>query len=78
MGLDGRSLSKTVHAQNGHPSCRGADKAHKVADGSGFSCAIGPQKTKNLSPLHLKGEVEYALALAVVLGETLHVDHVVH
>lgn len=49
-----------------------------MADSGGFSCAIGSQKTKDLSPLYLKGEVKYAPALAVVLGETLHIDHVVH
>ena len=31
----------------------GADKAHKMADSGGFSCAIGSQKTKDLSPLCL-------------------------
>ena len=78
MGLDGSGLPEAVLAQDPGAATGGPDKAHQLADSSGLSSPVWPQKTKNLTFFHLERQVKYAASLAVIFREALHLDHRIH
>ena len=73
--LDDRGLTRAVQAQYGAAAPLRPDKAHQLPDGGGFPRPVGPQEAEYLALFQGEGDVEHALAPAVILSHGFNFYH---
>ena len=73
--LDAVPLLPAIQVGNPALAGLGTEKPHQVADGGGFSGAVGAEKSEDFPLFHPEGNLEDALPVPIVPGQIGNFDH---